>query len=110
MRKTFVLAVGFLLFFSAFYAPRVYAQDIADAVFGKDSLISVPLKIVSDVGGRGFKFFNSMLGGDYYRDYGDTGYRHGGYAYENDYGNYSDGSNGYGYNHQGLDGNQYSGV
>ena len=110
VRKNFALTVAFLILFTAFLTPRVYARDIVDGMFGKDSLISVPLKIVGDVGGRGFKFFNSMLGGDYYRDYGDTGYRHGGYAYENDYGNYGDGDNGYGYNHQGLDGNQYSGV
>ena len=110
VKKICLMFVALLLLISAFVTPGVYARDITDAIFGKDSLVSVPFKIVGDAAGRGWKFFNSMLGGDYYRDYGDTGYRHGGYAYEYDYGNYGDGANGYGYNHQGLDGNQYSGV
>lgn len=111
MKKTFIAISAFIFLFSAFMTSGVYARDITDALFGKDSgIISLPFKILGDVGGAGWKFFNSMLGGDYYRDYGDTGYRHGGYAYEYDYGNYGDGADGYGYNHQGLDGNQFSGV
>ena len=111
MKKKFLLSFALILLLSAFLTPGVFARDVTDAMFGKDSgLVSVPFKMLGEAVGRGWKFFNSMLGGDYYRDYGDTGYRHGGYAYEYDYGNYGDGANGYGYNHQGLDGNQYSGV
>ncbi len=110
MKKVFLVLNLFVFVFSVFLSPCADAADPLDAAFGKDSLISVPFKIVGDAAGRGFKFFSSMLGGHYYRDYGDTGYRHGGYAYEYDYGNYGDGHDGYGYNHQGLDGNQYSGV
>lgn len=111
MKKTFISLTAILLLISALVTPALYARDITDAMFGKDSgLVSVPFKLFGDAIGCGLKFFSSMLGGQYERDYGDTGYRHGGYAYENDYGNYGDGANGYGYNHQGLDGNQYSGV
>ena len=110
MKRTFMVVTAILMFYSLWSTPGVYARDTLDAIGGQDSLLSVPFRLVGDLAGRGFKFFNSMLGGDYYRDYGDGGYRHGGYAYHNDYGNYQDGHNGYGYNHQGLDGNGYSGV
>ncbi len=86
------------------------ARDTADEALGQDSVLSVPFRLLGDIAGRGVKFASAMLGGNYYRDYGDTGYRHGGYAYEYDYGKNGDGANGYGYNHQGLDGNGYSGV
>ena len=110
MKKVFLILSVFVFACSVFPSSRAYATDPLNAAFGEDSLISVPLKVAGDAAGRGIKFFSSMLGGKYYRDYGDTGYRHGGYAYEYDYGNYGDGYDGYGYNHQGLDGNQYSGV
>ncbi len=99
-----MLIVAFIL------ASPLQAREIADEALGQDSVLSVPFRLVGDLAGRGVKFAGAMLGGNYYRDYGDTGYRHGGYAYEYDYGKNGDGANGYGYNHQGLDGNGYSGV
>ncbi len=104
-----VFVVCFLLSWSVF-VPGVFARDLAAEIIGENGILSVPLRLVGEAGGRGIKFVHSLLGGDYYRDYGDTGYRHGGSAYENDYGGYGDGNNGYGYNHQGVDGNDYTGV
>ena len=105
-----MVVTAIVMFCSLWSTPGVHARDTLDAIAGQDSLLTMPFRLVGDLMGRGFKFFNSMLGGDYYRDYGDGGYRHGGYAYHYDYGNYQDGANGYGYNHQGVDGNGYSGV
>ena len=110
MKKTFALCTALLIMISLLVTPGVYARDAVDAIFGKDGILSVPIRVMGDGASRGWRFFDSMLGGHYYRDYGDTGYRHGGYAYQYDYGNYLEGANGYGYNHQGLDGNGYSGV
>ena len=108
--KKIAIVAGMFLVVSSFFTPGVYAQDILNGIFGENGVLSVPVRVGADVAGRGLKFVSAMLGGNYYRDYGDTGYRHGGYANEYDYGKYGDGDNGYGYNHQGVDGNGFSGV
>jgi hypothetical protein len=109
VKKLISFFVVFVVFAAVFMAPVAYADPI-DSIFGKNGVMSVPIKLAQEVGTRGVKLFNALLGGDYYRDYGDTGYRHGGYAYQYDYGTYGEGNNGYGYNHQGLDGNAFSGI
>ena len=110
MKKFFALLSALIVLTFSYVIPGAFARDVTDAIIGQDGLLSVPARLAGCVMGTGLKFFSAMLGGPYDRDYGDTGYRHGGYAYQYDYQSNGDGANGYGYNHQGLDGNGYSGV
>jgi len=108
MRKIIavIMCAGFL-----FSVPSsLFARDLLDALFGNDGVAHTVVKIGAEGAFRPVKLADSLLGGDYERDYGYDGYRHGGYANEYDYGHYDSGDNGYGYCHHGLDQNRFNGV
>lgn len=88
----------------------LFARDMLDAMFGNDGVCHTGAKLVADPLCRGPRLINSFFGGDFERDYGYDGYRHGGYASEYDYGHYGSGDNGYGYCHHGMDQNRFSGI
>jgi hypothetical protein len=101
-----VMCLGVLLSMPS----SLFARDLLDAVCGNDGLFHTGAKLASEGIFRAPKFIDSLFGGDFERDYGYDGYRHGGYTHEYDYGHYGSGDNGYGYCHHGLDHNRFSGV
>lgn len=101
-----VMCLGVLLSIPS----SLFARDLLDALFGNDGVCHTGAKVVSEGFFVAPKMVDSLLGGDFERDYGYDGFRHGGYATEYDYGHYATGDNGYGYCHHGVDHNRFTGI
>ncbi|HRZ87766.1 MAG TPA: hypothetical protein P5287_08115 [bacterium] len=101
-----VISIGVLLSLPH----SLFARDFLDAVFGNNGLFHTAAKATGQYAFYGPKLASSFVMGNYERDYGYDGYRHGGYTHEYDYGHNASGDNGYGYCHHGMDHNRFSGV